>query len=120
MSHEIDAAKTTAAGEATPEEALGHVTPWPVYVAVYVALLALTALTCGIAYVHLGLFNNIVAVGIAIAKGSLVILFFMHVKWSPRLIPLAAVAGFFWLIHMFGGTFADYFTRAWISLPVPR
>lgn len=117
---DIESAMTTAGGERTSEEALGHVTPWPEYVVVYVALLVLTALTCGVAYVHMGVFNNIVAVGIAIVKATLVILFFMHVKWSARLIPLAAAGGFFWLLLLFGGAFADYFTRSWSALPVPR
>lgn len=115
---DIEAAKTMAAGESDAEGALGHVAPVGLYVGIYAALLVLTAATWGVAYVHLGAFNNVVAVGIAIAKATLVILFFMHVRWSPRLIPLAAAAGFFWLALLFGGALADYFTRAWMSLPL--
>ena len=55
--------------------------------------------------------NTLVALGIAFTKMACVMLFFMHVKWSPRLIWLAAVASFFWLAIMFAYTMQDYLTR---------
>lgn len=98
-------------------EAQSHVTPAWIYVIVYVSLLALTAVTCAVAYVHMGIFNNVVALGVALVKALLVVLFFMHVIRSPRLVPLAAAAGFFWLLLLLAGTLADYFTRAPSALP---
>lgn len=101
----------------TPEELGLHIVPVWEYVAVYAALLVLTAVTTLVAFVDLGPLNNVVAVGIAVTKALLVILVFMHVKWSPRLIPLAAAAGFFWLIHLLGGTLSDYLTRGVLGFP---
>lgn len=55
--------------------------------------------------------NTLVALGIAFFKMSCVMLFFMHVRWSPRLIWLAAIGSFFWLAIMFSFTMQDYLTR---------
>lgn len=55
--------------------------------------------------------NTLVALAIAFFKMTCVILFFMHVYWSPKLIKLAAVASFFWLAIMFSYTMQDYLTR---------
>ena len=62
--------------------------------------MALLALTWGIGYINLGPFNLIVALAIAITKGMLVVLFFMHIKGSSRLLHLAAAAGVLWLLIM--------------------
>jgi cytochrome c oxidase subunit 4 len=56
--------------------------------------------------------NTLVALGIAFTKMTFVMLFFMHVRWSPRLIWLAAVGSFFWLAIMFAYTMQDYLTRS--------
>ena len=56
--------------------------------------------------------NTLVALGIAFFKMSCVMLYFMHVRWSPKLIWLSALGSFFWLAIMFAFTMADYFTRA--------
>lgn len=95
----------------------GHIAPLWAYFAVYVALIALTAATAGVSFVDLGPFNNVVAVGIAVTKATLVVLVFMHVRWSPRLIPLAAFAGFFWLLLLLSGTLGDYLTRGLLGVP---
>ena len=55
--------------------------------------------------------NTLVALGIAVFKMTCVMLFFMHVYWSPKLIWLAAVGSFFWLAIMFAFTMQDYLTR---------
>ncbi len=55
--------------------------------------------------------NTLVALVIAFTKMTFVMLFFMHVYWSPRMIWLAAVASFFWLAIMFAYTMQDYMTR---------
>ena len=88
-----------------------HIVSPKVYAAVLVALLVGTVLTVQAAKVDLGRLNIVVALGIATIKMSLVILFFMHGKYSARRTKLVIVAGFFWLAIMLGLTIADYSTR---------
>lgn len=87
----------------------------PKYIAVFAVLVVGTAVTYWAATVDMDhIFpgaNTLVALGIALTKMSVVMLFFMHVYWSPRLIWLCAVASFFWLAIMFAFTMQDYFTR---------
>ncbi len=92
-----------------------HVLPLRTYLGVFAALLLGTALTTWVSRFDLGPFNNVVALSIAGAKAALVILFFMHVRYSSRLVRVFALAGFFWLLIFFALIFADYGTR----LPVP-
>jgi cytochrome c oxidase subunit IV len=99
----------------TPEEHERHhhiVSP-VVYIVIGSALLVLTATTVGVSYVDLGPLNPIIALGIAVLKMTLVILFFMHVKYSTKLTKLTVGAGFFTFLVLIGMTLADYFTRAW-------
>ena len=77
------------------------------------ALLGLLALTIGAAYVNLGPFNSAVAMAISLAKGALIILFFMHLRYSRPLLWLFAGAGFFWLGIMLVLALSDYMTRGW-------
>jgi cytochrome c oxidase subunit 4 len=86
------------------------------YIAVFVALLALLGLTVGIAEVEFGAWNFPIAAAIATAKAALIILYFMHVRYSQPLTWLVATAGFFWLAILFSLTMADYLTRS--SLPL--
>ena len=88
-----------------------HIVSPKVYAAVLAALLVGTVLTVQAAKVDLGRLNIVVALGIATIKMSLVILFFMHGKYSARRTKLVIVAGFFWLAIMLGLTIADYSTR---------
>ena len=88
-----------------------EVTPRKTYIFVYLVLLVLLAATIGAAYIDLGMWNTVVAVTIAVVKAVLVILFFMHVKYSGNLIRLYVLAGFFWLALLIGLTLADYLTR---------
>lgn len=81
------------------------------YVGVFAALLALTALTTGVAEIDLGMFNTPIAMLIAGAKAALVAIFFMHLKWSGYRIRFAAVAGLLWLALMFAFVLGDIFTR---------
>ena len=87
----------------------------PRYLGVFAVLVIGTILTYVVATIDLDhIFpgaNTLVALLIAFTKMSFVMLFFMHVYWSPRLIWLTAVASFFWLAIMFAFTLADYFTR---------
>ena len=77
------------------------------------ALLAFLALTIGAAYVDLGPFNTVVAILISAAKAALILLFFMHVRYSKPTMWVFAAAGFFWLGIMLVLALSDYLTRGW-------
>jgi cytochrome c oxidase subunit IV len=81
--------------------------------------MVLLALTWSIGYIDLGPFNLIVALAIAITKAMLVVLFFMHIKGSSRLLHLAAAAGVLWLLIMLTLTLSDYASRNWVPLHSP-
>jgi cytochrome c oxidase subunit IV len=88
-----------------------------VYFGVFAALLGLTTLTTGIAFVDLGRIGNIsVALTIAVIKAVLVMLYFMHLRYSSRLTILFASAGVFWLGIVLALTLSDYVSRGWVSL----
>ena len=93
----------------------GHVLPLRVYYAVFLALLAGTALTTWVATIDLGRLSDTVALAIAGTKAVLVILYFMHVRYSSKLIWVFSIAGFVWLVLFFVLILADYETR----VPVP-
>jgi cytochrome c oxidase subunit 4 len=93
----------------------GHVAPKRMYYMVFLALIVGTILTVAVAKMDLGPFNNIVMLTIACTKALLVVLFFMHVRWSSRLTWVVAGAGFFWLLIMFSMTMMDYMTRGWVQ-----
>ena len=93
-----------------------HVLPLRIYFGVFFALLVLTGTTVAVAFIDLGPFNNVVALGIAVFKASLVILYFMHVRYSTRLTSLVVISGVFWLAIMVGLTFTDYATRGWLGV----
>jgi len=93
----------------------GHVAPKSMYVGIWIALVIGTLLTLLAAEVDLGVLNNIVMLLIACTKALLVILFFMHVRWSSRLTWVVAASGFFWLLIMFALTMQDYLTRGWVE-----
>ena len=95
----------------------GPVVPIGVYVAVFAALLILTAMTTAAAFQDLGPLNNVVALGIAALKATLVVLFFMHVRYGTRLIPLVVAAGLFWLVILIALSLTDYLTRGWLGVP---
>jgi cytochrome c oxidase subunit IV len=90
-----------------------HIAPVSIYYKVFAALILGTILTVAAAKVDLGLFNNIVMLAIACTKATLVILFFMHVRWSSRLTWIVAMAGFFWLLLLFS-VIGDYISRGWV------
>jgi cytochrome c oxidase subunit 4 len=88
-----------------------HIVSPKIYAAVLSALLVGTVLTVQAAKVNLGPYNIVLALAIAVTKMTLVILFFMHAKYSPRRTKLVIVSGFFWLAIMLSLTLADYTTR---------
>jgi cytochrome c oxidase subunit 4 len=81
------------------------------YIGVFLALLVFTGLTVWAAFIDLGLWNNVVMLGIAGVKATLVVLFFMHVWDSDKLTKVTVVAGFLWLAILIGITLTDYLTR---------
>jgi cytochrome c oxidase subunit 4 len=81
------------------------------YFAVFTALLVLTGVTIWIAFQDFGAFNTPLALGLAGFKATLVVLYFMHVRHSSRLVMLTAASGFVFLVILLVFTFSDYATR---------
>ena len=100
-------------GPSEPTHTEFHVVSPKVYLLVGTALLILTFSTAAISYVDLGVFNAVVALAIACLKMSLVVLFFMHVKYSSKLTKLTVAAGFFTFLVLITMTMTDYISRAW-------
>ncbi len=90
-----------------------HIVSPKVYIVIFLALLLGTALTIGASFVDLHEWNPIIALAIAVVKATLVVLFFMHVKYSPKLTKLAVGAGIFMFLVLVGMTLSDYISRAW-------
>ncbi len=92
---------------------MSHVASRTTYFGVFSALMILTVVTVLVAFVDLGLANPIVALSIATLKATLVLLFFMHLRWSSRLTWVFGGSALFWLGILFVLTLSDYATRAW-------
>lgn len=90
-----------------------HIVPVKVYVLVFLALLAGTGLTVAMAFIDLGPFNGIIALTIAMIKAVLVILFFMHVKYSSKMTKVTIISAFFFLMILLGLSMTDYISRPW-------
>jgi len=73
--------------------------------------MVLTAATVAAAYVNLGPFNIVIALAIASVKATLVVLYFMHARYSPKRTHLVIIAAVFWLAVMLALTLSDYVTR---------
>ena len=95
----------------------GHISPKTTYYTIFGALMVLTAITVTVAFINLGPLNFPVALGIAILKATLVILFFMHVKYSSQMTKLICGAAFFFLCVLFALTLSDYLSRGWFVAP---
>jgi cytochrome c oxidase subunit 4 len=93
------------------------ITPTRTYVLVFLALVVGTVLTYVAAINDFGALNTPIALGIAFAKASLVILFFMGVRYNTPLTKVVVVSGFVWLLIMFGLTMGDYISRGWLGVP---
>ena len=98
-----------------PNEHAHHIVGPGVYVAILFALLIGTALTVWASFIDLGFWNPIIAMAIATSKASLVVLFFMGVKYSSKLTKLTVFAGIFTFLILISLTLADYISRAWGS-----
>jgi cytochrome c oxidase subunit IV len=90
-------------------DAHAHIVPVSTYIVVFLTLLVMTGVTVWAANQDFGPLNMVVALGIAIFKATLVILFFMHVKYSGRLTQLVVGAALLWLIILIVGTLHDYY-----------
>ena len=89
-----------------------HIMSSKFYYTIWIALLCLTGITAAVSFVDLGPFNTIVALVIATVKALLVVLFFMHVKYtSERLTKIVIVSAVFWLFLLLALSMADYATR---------
>lgn len=97
----------------------GHVSPVSLYLTIFVALMVLTAVTVGAAFVDLGQFNFLVAMTIAVFKASLVIWYFMHVKYASKLTKLTVATGVFFLAILLGLLLVDYASKGFTSMPMP-
>jgi cytochrome c oxidase subunit 4 len=93
------------------------ITPTKTYVLVFAVLMALTALTVGASLIDLGPFSTAIALAIAAAKATLIILFFMHARFSSGLTRLVIAAGLLWLGILIVGTMDDMLTRGWLPVP---
>jgi cytochrome c oxidase subunit 4 len=98
-------------------EYIEHHVPKGTYFAVFGALMVLTVVTVAVAFVDLGRLNVVVALGVAVLKAAMVVLFFMHVKYASRQTQLVVLASIAWLVILFGITLTDYLTRGWLMAP---
>ncbi len=92
-----------------------HISSIGAYLAVFGAMIVRLFLTVGAGFVNLGPLNINVAMTIANLKAVLVVLYFMHVRYSTKLTMVTAAAGFVWLILLLGITAMDYVSRHWSS-----
>jgi cytochrome c oxidase subunit 4 len=95
----------------------GHVVPKKLYILVFAALIVFTGLTTAVAFVNLGQWNTVVALAIAVSKASLVVLFFMHLRWSSGLMRMVLLSAFVWFAILVALTLSDEFTRQWTPVP---
>src|SRR5215471_8996556 len=93
-----------------------HIVPIRIYVIIFLSLILLTAATVVVANFDLGSLNAIVALTIAVFKATLVVLYFMHVRYSSRLTWVFVGAGIIWLIILVSFTLSDYLTRGWMGI----
>jgi cytochrome c oxidase subunit IV len=96
---------------------VSHIENKRLYFSIWIALLFFTALTTGVAYIDLGAYNTVAALAIAVCKASLVVLFFMHVRHSERLIRVFVCAAIFWLLILIVISLSDFATRGFIPSP---
>ncbi|HMG35296.1 MAG TPA: cytochrome C oxidase subunit IV family protein [Blastocatellia bacterium] len=93
-----------------------HVVPVRIYLVIFLSLIVLTAVTVIVANFDLGSWNAIVALSIAVFKATLVVLYFMHVRYGSRLTWVFVGAGLVWLIILVSFTLSDYLTRGWMGI----
>ena len=95
-----------------------HIVSLRIYFMIFLALMAGTALTVLAGLQDFpGQLNVIIALTIAVVKATLVVLYFMHVRYSSRLVWVVFTSALFWLAILFAFTFSDYWTRGWLPAP---
>ncbi|MGH9962870.1 MAG: cytochrome C oxidase subunit IV family protein [Pyrinomonadaceae bacterium] len=94
-----------------------HVVPIRIYVIIFTSLMVLTAITVAAAYMDLGPLNTVVALAVAVSKATLVILYFMHVRYSSSVTKLVIAGSFLWLLILLVITMTDYWSRGWLPTP---
>ncbi|HEY6802609.1 MAG TPA: cytochrome C oxidase subunit IV family protein [Pyrinomonadaceae bacterium] len=100
-----------------------HIVPVRIYITIFLVLLVGTALTVFAAFQDFSVtvgghelpLNTIIALTIAVTKATFVVLYFMHVRYSSRLIAVIVTSALFWMAIMFALTFSDYWTRCWLA-----
>ncbi len=107
----------SAGSHSSADHGASHVVSLKVYFAIFAALMVLTAATVWVAFIDLGALNTLVALAVAVTKATLVILFFMHVKYSTKLTWLVVASGFVFLAIMIALTMADIVSRGWLGTP---
>ncbi len=90
-----------------------HIVSPVVYLTIVLILFVGTGLTVWMSYIDMGPWNPVVALAIACTKATLVVLFFMHVKYSTKLTKLTVICGIFVFLALIGMTLSDYISRAW-------
>ena len=93
------------------------VVPIRTYVTIFLSLIVFTGITVFAARQDFGALNTTVALLIAVTKASLVVLFFMGVRYNTPLTKVVVISGFMWLLILFGLGLNDYLTRAWMGVP---
>lgn len=94
-----------------------HIVPIKVYLMIFLALMTGTFLTVVAAFYDFPWrLNTVIALTIATIKATLVVLYFMHVRYSSRLVWVIVASALFWLAIMFGLTLSDYWTRDWLPV----
>ena len=93
------------------------ITPTRTYLAVFIGLIVLTLLTYLVATRDFGALNTPIALSIAVLKASLVVIYFMGVRYNTPLTKVAVISGFLWLFILFGLGLNDYLTRNWLHVP---
>ena len=92
-----------------------HIAPISMYVGIWAALMVFTGITVFAATIELHVFNIVLALVIATIKGTLVVLFFMHLRYSTKLTMVTVVAALFFLFILFSLSMTDYLTRGWLT-----
>jgi cytochrome c oxidase subunit IV len=92
-----------------------HIAPIGMYVGIWAALMVFTGITVFAATIELHVFNIVLALVIATIKGTLVVLFFMHLRYSTKLTMVTVVAALFFLFILFSLSMTDYLTRGWLT-----
>ncbi len=92
-----------------------HITSTVTYFVIFGILLVLTTFTVVVAFVDLGILNTTVALAIAVLKATLVILYFMHLRYSTRLTWVIMICSVTILGILFVLTLTDYLSRNWVT-----